>query len=258
MKFKVSDMLLSALSLLSCIGCSVKESREVCPCQLLLDFSEVDTASVKSIDIYVRENDEIILRDFVGKEEFREDYMAYVPRTGLDFCAWFGRGDALTDALEIPYGEDCPPVYIHSSVIDASGETVTEKVVMRKSFCRMTLNVRRDVKSSFGLAISGNVNGYESDGAPSPGEFVVFLDSDGSDTFFVNLPRQLDDSLLMEVDTGDTVVKKFPLGRYIRESGYDWDTPDLEDIAIDLDIAVTHLSVVIQGWEKEYKFDVVI
>ncbi len=258
MKFKVSDMLLSALSLLSCIGCSVKESREVCPCQLLLDFSEVDTASVKSIDIYVRENDEIILRDFVGKEEFREDYMAYVPRTGLDFCAWFGRGDALTDALEIPYGEDCPPVYIHSSVIDASGETVTEKVVMRKSFCRMTLNVRRDVKSSFGLAISGNVNGYESDGAPSPGEFVVFLDSDGSDTFFVNLPRQLDDSLLMEVDTGDTVVKKFPLGQYIRESGYDWDAPDLEDIAIDLDIAVTHLSVVIQGWEKEYKFDVVI
>ena len=69
MKFKVSDMLLSALSLLSCVGCSVKESREVCPCQLFLDFSEVDTASVKSIDIYVREDEEIILSDSVGKEE---------------------------------------------------------------------------------------------------------------------------------------------------------------------------------------------
>ena len=58
-------MLLSALSLLSCVGCSVKESREVCPCQLFLDFSEVDTASVKSIDIYVREDEEIILSDSV-------------------------------------------------------------------------------------------------------------------------------------------------------------------------------------------------
>ena len=87
---------------------------------------------------------------------------------------------------------------------------------------------------------------------------MVVLDSDGSDTFFVNLPRQWDDSLLMKVDTGDKVVKTFPLGQYIRESGYDWNTPDLEDITIDLDIAVTHLSVVIQGWEKEYKFDVVI
>ena len=258
MKFKVSDMLLSALSLLSCIGCSVKESREVCPCQLFLDFSEVDTASVKSIDIYVKKNGEIILSDSVEKEEFSKDYLAYVPRTGLDFCAWSGRGDALTDALRIPYGEDCPPVYIHSSVIDASGETVSEKIVMRKSFCGMTLNVRRDVKSSFGLAISGNVNGYESDGVPSSGDFMVFLDSDGTDTFLVNLPRQLDDSLLMEVDTDDKVVKKFPLGQYIKESGYDWDAPDLEDITIDLDIAVTHLSVVIQGWEKEYKFDVVI
>lgn len=258
MKFKVSDMLLSALSLLSCAGCSVKESREVCPCQLFLDFSEVDTASVKSIDIYVREIDEIILSDFVGKEEFSEDYLAYVPRTGLDFCAWSGRGDALTDALEIPYGEDCPPVYIHSSAIDAFGESVTEKIVMRKNFCRMTLNVRRDVKSSFTLAISGNIKGYDCSGDPSHGDFMVALDSDGSDTFYVNLPRQSDDSLLMEVDTGDKVVKKFPLGQYIRESGYDWNATDLEDITIDLDIAVTHLSVVIQGWEKEYRFDVVI
>jgi hypothetical protein len=258
MKFKVSDMLLSALSLLSCVGCSVKESREGCPCQLFLDFSEVETASVKSIDVYVREIDEIILSDVVGMEEFSEGYLAYVPRTGLGLCAWSGRGDALTDTLEIPYGEDCPPVYIHSSQIDASHESVSEKVVMRKSFCEMTLNLKRDRKSSFSLAISGNVNGYDCSGAPSCGDFAVHLDSDGNDTFTVNLPRQVDDSLLMEIDTGDVVVKKFPLGQYIRESGYDWNALDLEDITIDLDIAVTHLSVVIQGWEKEYKFDVVI
>lgn len=258
MRCKVSDMLLSALSFIFCAGCSVKENRDVCPCQLLLDFSKVDTTYIKEVEFFVKNDDEIILSDVVEKEEFSGDYMAYVPRTGLDFCAWSGRGDALTDVLEIPYGEDCPPVYIHSSAIDASYESVTETVVMRKSFCRMTLNVRMAVSSPLRLAISGNVNGYMADGTPAAGDFRVLLESDDESSFYVNLPRQKDDSLVMEVDTGDQIAKKFPLGYYIRESGYEWNAPDLEDITIDLDIAVTHLSIVIQGWEKEYKFDVVI
>lgn len=258
MKFKVSDMLLSVLSFISCVGCSVKENREVCPCQLYLDFSEVDTVSVKSIDLFVREDDEIVLNDVVVKEEFSEDYLAYVPRTGLQFCAWSGRGDALSDALNIPLGEDCPPVYIHSSIIEASGESVTETLVMRKNFCRMTLNVSIEIQSHISLAVVGKVDGYTNDGSPSSGDFMVRLQSDDSDIFHVSLPRQLDDSLVLEVDTGDKVVKKFPIGQYIAESGYDWTAPDLEDIVIDLDFAVTHLSMVIQGWEKEYKFDVVI
>lgn len=258
MKFKVSDMLWLALSLISCAGCSVKENRGLCPCRLILDFTEVDTASVKSIDFYLRDDSEMVLNDVVVKEEFGESYLAYVPRTGLMFSAWSGAGDALGESLSIPFGEDCPLVYIHSSVIDAACESVTETVVMRKSFCRMTLNVRMAVHTSVSLVISGNVDGYEADGTPSIGDFMVRLDPDGDNVFYIRLPRQVDDSLVMEVDKGDNVVRRFPIGRYIIESGYDWNAPDLEDITIDMDFAVTHLSMVIQGWEKEYKFDVVI
>lgn len=258
MRLKVSYVLLSVLSFILLSGCSVKENREVCPCQLMLDFSEVDTVAVKSIDFYVRENDEMILNDIVGKDEFSEDYLAYVPRTGLDFCAWSGRGDALTDALVIPYGEDCPPVYIHASVIDAYCESVSETVIMRKNYCRMILNVKMEEHSRLQLAVIGSVDGYRSDGTPSLGKFRVDFNSDDDGTFCCNLPRQVDDSLVMELDVGDKVVKKFPLGLFIQESGYDWNAPDLEDITIDMDIAVTHLSVVIQGWEKEYKFEVII
>jgi hypothetical protein len=81
---------------------------------------------------------------------------------------------------------------------------------------------------------------------------------EGENVFSVTLPRQLDDSLIMEADMGDEVLKEFPLGYYIAESGYDWNAPDLEDLTIDLEFAVTHISMVIQGWENEYKFDVVI
>lgn len=258
MKSKVSYVLYFALSFISCVSCSVKENRGRCPCSLALDFSEVDTASVKTIDFYIREMNELLLNDVVESEEFSEYYLAYVPRTGLQFSAWSGRGDAFTEALEIPYGEDCPPVYIHFSLINAVNESVTETVVMRKNFCRMTLNVRMTVQSPVSLSVSGFVDGYDADGTPSPGDFMVKVYPEGNDSFCINLPRQMDDSLVMELDMGDKVIKKFPLGQYIAESGYDWTSPDLEDITIDLDFAVTHLSMMIQGWEKEYKFDVVI
>ena len=258
MRFKVSDMLLSALCFIFCAGCSVKENRNLCPCLLRLDFSEVDTASVNSMDIFVRGGGDLVLSDVVGKENFSEDYLAYVPRTTLQLCAWAGRGDALTDDLKIPYGEDCPPVYIHSSRIDAVSESVSETLILRKNFCSMTLNVRMTVQSAVGLLIIGNVDGYGSDGRPSQGDFMVALHPDEKDVFCVSLPRQIDDSLVMELDTGDEVVKRFPIGLYIAESGYDWNAPELEDITIDMDFALTHLSVMIRGWEKEYKFDVVI
>ena len=258
MKFKVSDMLLFALSLISCAGCSVKENRGLCPCQLVLDFSQVDTVTVKSVDLFLRKEGNLILNDVVDKEEFSEDYFAYVPRTGLYLCVWSGTGDALSDALSIPYGNECPPVYIHRSEMDADGESLREVVRMRKNFCRMTLNVKMSIHTTVSLAVSGNVDGYDIYGAPSEGDFMVRLHPEEDDTFCIRLPRQLDDSLVMEVDTGDKVVRRFPIGRYIAESGYDWTAPDLEDIVIDMDFAVTHLSMMIQGWEKEYRFDVVI
>ena len=254
----MSDMLLSVLGLMSFVGCSVKENRDVCPCKLVLDFSEVDTMSVKSVELFVKDRGGVILNDVVVKEEFSEDYLAYVPRTGLDFCAWSGRGDALAENLVIPYGEDCPSVYIHSSYIDADGESVSETVVMRKSFCRMTLDVKMAILPPVGLSLIGNVDGYGADGKPSLGDFMVRMNPEGDNVFNIRLPRQLDDSLILEVDTGDESVKKFPIGYYIAESGYDRNAPDLEDIYIDLDLAVTHMSIVIQGWEKEYKFDIVI
>ena len=251
-------MLWFALSFISCAGCSVKEDRGFCPCRLVVDFTEVDTAYVESVDLFVRKGSEPVLADMVMKEEFSEDYIAYVPRTGLQVCAWSGRGDALDEALSIPYGEDCPPVYLHSSQIDAARESVTETIRMRKNFCLMTLNVNMTVNYPLSLAISGNVDGYEADGSPSSGDFKVVVSPEDGNVFCVSLPRQLDDSLVMEVDKGDSIVRRFPIGRYIVESGYDWSSPDLEDITIDLDFAVTYLSMVIQGWEKEYKFDVVI
>ena len=64
--------------------------------------------------------------------------------------------------------------------------------------------------------------------------------------------------MMLEIDDGGGVIKRFALGTYIASIGYDWTAPDLRDIDIELDFAMTRISLVVSGWDNEYEFDVVI
>jgi hypothetical protein len=64
--------------------------------------------------------------------------------------------------------------------------------------------------------------------------------------------------MTLEIDEGDGILKRFSLGEYIASTGYDWDAPDLHDIHIELDFAVTQIVLKVSGWDGEHKFDIVI
>lgn len=259
MKPVMSNMLTFTLALLCLSGCSVKEDRSVCPCRLILDFSDVDISSIGSVDLSVTTQDGFEYADEVDSDAFANDYMVSVPRRLVLVTGWAGTDGCLSeDGVLIPYGSDSPPVYLHLSSVDADCEEVNERIVMHKNYCHMTINMKGEETDSPVLILSSNVNGYEKDGRPSQGDFRYEVSPDEDRAACLDLPRQVDDSLILEIDDGTGVVKRFPLGEYVAESGYDWTAPDLDDITIDLDLAVTHVSLTIQGWETEHKFDVVI
>lgn len=259
MRTMPSKVLMSVFSLIVCAGCSVKEDRTLCPCRLVLDFSEVDTAVIRSVDLDVTAPDGFVFAENVEASRFYEDYVATVPRQELQLSVWSGRGAfASDDGLRIPYGNGAPPVYIHSALLDADCEQLHHTVIMRKNHCNVTIRMKGEDVDPVSISLVGNVDGYALDGRPTLGRFCCssVVGVDGSCTMV--LPRQVDNTLMMELDDASGVLKRFAIGEYIAESGYDWATPDLEDITIDLDFAVTHLTLVIQGWEKEYMFDIVI
>ncbi len=259
MKMMLHEVFGYILSLMLCAGCSVKEDRSVCPCRLVLDFSEVDTTLLSYADVEITSQDGYLFEERIESDGFSPEYMVTVPRRQLQLCVWNGReGFEYGDGLRIPYGEEAPEVYFHSSAIDAECEKLREVVRMRKNHCRMTVVMKGEDVNPVAVSIIGNVDGYAADGRPTSGSFRCSSEvaSDGSCT--VVLPRQNDNSLIMELEDGSGVLKKFPIGEYIAESGYDWTAPDLVDITVGLDFAVTHLTLVIQGWEKEHKFDIVI
>lgn len=259
MKTMLPNVLIFAISLIMCAGCSVKEDRSICPCRLELDFSEVDTAVVLSADLDVTASDSFVCNAQVQASDFRYGYMLDVPKGLVRIAVWYGRGEyAVEDGVRIPYGSEAPLVYLHYSEVDADCESLREQVMMRKNYCKVLIRMKGEDAAEVGISLLGNVDGYMRDGKPSSGPFRSEAVEEMDEGRSVVIPRQIDNSLIMELDDGSGVLKRFALGEYIAESGYDWKAPDLEDIVIDLDFAVTHLTLVIQGWEKEYSFDIVI
>ncbi len=256
---KISSCICTVLCVAFCSGCSVREDRSLCPCRLIMDFSEVDLSVIEEADMVVSSDEGFIFNGRLGPDDFIGGMSLSVPRKMLDVGVWSGtEGLFAGDGMIIPEGEDCPRVYFHLASLMAEGEAVRDTVLMRKNHCVMTLNLEGTDYEEGEIVMLGNVNGYMEDGSVSVGEFVCGLKLDGSDGYEVVLPRQTDNSLVMEINDGTGVLKRFAIGEFIAESGYDWEAADLEDIEVDMDFAVTGIELKIQGWDKIYEFVVVI
>lgn len=255
--YSIALALTAGISL--CTGCSVKEIRSLCPCTLVLDFSEVDTSVINEVDLYVTDDEDFLLENILSYDDLGCEYVTEVPRRLIHIGVWSGLERTYDgNGLTILYGEDCPPVYFHTAETDADAETVRDVVHMRKKHCVMTVKFEWKEDDLEGIFLHGNVDGYDRNGSPTPGEFMYELNQDEDGNCQAILPRQLDDSLVLEVNDGSGVLKIFPLGEYIAESGYDWNEPDLKDITMVLDIAILQVTLTVQGWDTSHKFDIVI
>jgi hypothetical protein len=110
----------------------------------------------------------------------------------------------------------------------------------------------------FSLAVKGMVAGYGADGTPADGDFFHMVETVPDEGWAISVPRQTDDSMLLEVSDGTDVLKIFALGKYICASGYNWKAADLSDITVGIDYTRTKLTVSVCGWDEVYEFDVVI
>ena len=217
-------------------------------------------------------------------------YSYVVPKGDIDLAVAYS-ADGLAGELsssgkwiEIDEGRPCPSIWTCCEKVSARADRVTVPVRLHKNFCRIDIQVR-DVDGEdfpFKLRVRGNVNGYGLDGKPARGAFLcdaerAETEGSGSGTesevpgsgtasentgsghgYAVTVPRQTDDSLILEIATGDGVAKSFAIGNYIASSGYDWASADLKDICLEIDYARTVISFTINKWTHSEQFEVVI
>lgn len=241
-------------------GC-VKENRDKCPCRLIVDLSDVDSSRISSVDVLLAGEGGIVYETIRHSDSYGSDEVVLVPRDELFLNVCWGDGGMMgMDGLVIPEGLDCPPVYMYSALVSASSsEFIRQSVIIRKNHCVMKIYVEDDGAGfPFDMTLVGNVCGYCADGTPMPGRFNCSPEMVGKSSYIVNLPRQRDASLILEVNDGSQVVKTFALGEYVKACGYDWTEEDLKDVTVGIDYARTQIRIAVQGWDEVYEFDIVI
>lgn len=244
------------LTVLAFVGCSVKENRQNCPCRLMLDLTSIDTSLVKVLNIQAVTADGLVFADTLLARGFSELYVRNVPHGDVRVLLW---GCDSEEDLIIPYGKDCPMLYMSAFLADTRGEQYFREVELNKNHCLLTVLFEGREESPYSLTFRGNVNGYDSSGDPSEGDFACVAYPGGNGESMAVLPRQMDSSLQLDVEDEDSsVLKTFAIGEYMDKSGYDWTEADLEDVVIVLDYSVTGLRVVFKGWDKEYTYDIIL
>ncbi len=270
--FVMKGLRLSSVLLLGCLipalhtGCSIKEDRSACPCALILDFGGVDRDRSDSLSLAILSPDGFLYHDIVRSDSYGSLYRVDVPKGELLISAFggesgeespFGAISQINSSMDIPYGEECPEVnsfYLHTFFGD---ETVTVPVILHKNYCMLSVTMAYEEVKPLGIAIVGDVCGYDPDGAPVTGDFLFEPYADGG-IFHVSIPRQTDSSLKLNIFDEDEILREFAVGEYIAESGFDWTAEDLGDVDIEIDYAVTRLTVRVNGWSKTVEIETVI
>ncbi len=280
---RVVPVLLAVLQLLiTCPSCSVKENRDACPCRLELEFSGEDAMRCR----------EGIILTLLGVSGAAEGYAlrdTVVDETAEDKVVWVSdvpKGKMIVASVwpddirlepdihtwqmvSITAGKDCPMLWTCCKEISLEKESVRQNMTLSKNYCHLILRVE-DTSGEpfpFRMEVRGNVCGYNLDGTLQSGKFVAEVknvgDADeqsdsGTVEGYINLPRQNDNSLCLDIISEDEKVRTFALGNYIEDSGYDWSSENLKDITMTIDYARTSICFHIGTWEKYEHFEVVI
>ena len=253
-------IILSVLLVMAVTGCSVKEDRRKCPCVMDLDFSGLDTDVIESVNVLVRSADGIVFIDSIPATAFNDRYERKVPHDVLAVSVWCG-DEGMSDEgalVHIPYGVECPPVYMDCFVADTRAELFRKKVSLHKNYCRLTIEMPDREDLPYSLIFKGGVDGYDVSGNPSSGDFSCVAYPEAESGMQVVLPRQIDSSLLLQVDDQVPYVKTFALGEYLAAGGYDWTAEELADVTVVLDYSMKVISVHIAPWDKDEIYNVIL
>lgn len=214
----------------------VKEDRNLCPCKLTLGVSAPEEVRIM-----------IQGRSFVMEEVLPGDtsVVRSVPRPDVRITAVSGA--AWDNGVRIPYGEQCPAVHLGVGRIQTDAEEAECDAPLHKSYCRLEMNfVCPAGWRPMPVCVSGNICGFGPGGAPVDGDFSYLTTPSASGKCSVRIPRQTDSSLMLSMGDGWL----FALGEYLRQSGYDWSEPDLQDLTLDINISLTTIVFRIGSWER--------
>lgn len=234
-----------------CFSCSIKEDREICPCFLTVVRPDSGVGSQGEVFWCLAAGDYRLEGEI--EEGEKQNCDIEVPRTVIRLIAVSGISGGFYDnsGFRIEEGESFPPVYYYKTDLDARCNSLRDTIRLHKNYSRVIL--MGDIPESFTYILNGTACGYDWDGNILKGVFRSQFSQDETG-FCCRVPRQEDSSLRLELYQEGELVRSFPIGDIISESGFNWAAEDLEDIEISLDYQETGVNCTVNGWTHSITF----
>ena len=181
----------------------------------------------------------------------------------FDISAWRGIWTNKEDGtrLLIKKGEQCDPLYAFFAPVDATGEMAYVDVGFKKQFATITVDICRKAEEmpDFEFLIKSNTCGFDLFSfAPVEGEFEFSpMPAVGERVVSFRAPRQIDNSMTLQLWRRGQTAGIYPLGEYINRTGYDWKTEELRDVRILIDLVIGQVTIAVEGWEDGAVFSLV-
>jgi len=247
--------LFASISLLMAIGtlgsCSVKEDRTLCPSFLTVDCREASSlGGLSPIEVRGWEEKTVIDSTIPNGED--DEYR--VPKGMVDLSAisreGAAKGEVSGSFYTVSAGRQMDSVYAYCSTVDCTGETAYDKVVLHKQFATVYM-ILSDKGADFSIKISGDYSGFDLlDLSAREGAFYFEpVLSDGE--FVFRVPRQKSATLSGALYIRGELYDTLEIGKAIEESGYRWDTSDLQDIYLKIDVSTGTYIISINSWDAE-------
>ena len=255
---KTIGFIVPALLCAAMASCTVKEDRGPCPCVLDIYLENSgDFTDRLSVSGWSGSSDRLFL-DRISPDQYPGMYSKKVDKGFLHVSAYCGN-DGMTlkgDKLTIPEGKQCDPVWAYKGgSIDATGESAEDHIVLHKQFAVMHIRVEAAGRENADIIVRarGKANGFDiSTLDPCRGDFNCFASLDGDMNHIISVPRQYDDSLELEVFLDGILSRTVRAGVLIANSGYSWDSEDLEDIYLSINLLTPEqASIGVRGWDTE-------
>lgn len=241
-------------------ACSVKEDRSLCPCYLQVTFSEPDTTGRVEL---LGWNRETLFHNRVRIEDCRPSWNMSIKRGTfvLSACKGIGRSTLDGHQICIPMSCEADSLYAYFEEVDATGDFAYAEVSLRKQFATVFLDIRKTEEEirSFRFLVDGNTSGFDVlDYSPVRGPFHCEpVPGEGERLVTFRIPRQIDDGLKVTIMPKGAYSTRFPLGEYIRQLGYNWNTEELQDIYVSIDLVRGLVNVSVEDWEEGMQFPLV-
>lgn len=252
--------------LVALTSCSIKEDRLECPCRLSVNTSSLSRLfspaqlGNRTLDVAGFDREERIVFDRFVAGSRPIEYDRKVKRERLAVAGVCSDREPVYDAsgrvLSVSEGNQSDSLYVGTVEVDASGETACVSVNLHKQFTTLSISSISDweVPDDCMVEVSGLCAGFDIlTLKPLSGNFR-YRTSFGSGKASLRLPRHDNDDILLSIyslSDGKPYLSDFPIGSEMTSAGYDFNSVDLADVDLSVNLITGSFHIIVREWSGE-------